>query len=42
VLAQGVADTGDQVGEVDELLVVVGELLKSRGDRVAGHGQLQG
>ena len=42
VLAQGVADAGDQVGELGELLVVVGELLQRGGDRVVGHGQLQG
>ena len=42
MLAQRVADAGDQVGELGELLVVVGELLQRGGDRVGGHGQLQG
>jgi len=42
VLAQRVADAGDQLGELGELLVVVGELLQRRGDRVVGHSQLQG
>ena len=37
VLAQGVADAGDEFGEVSELVVVVGELLQRRGDRVVGH-----
>ena len=42
VLAQRVADAGDEVGELAEPLVVVGELLQRGGDRVGGHGQLQG
>ena len=42
VLAERVADGGDEVGELDELVVVVGELLQRRGDRVVGHGQFQG
>ena len=29
VLAQGVADAGDEVGELGELVVVVGELLRA-------------
>ena len=31
-----------EFGELGELLVVVGELLQHGGDRVVGHGQLQG
>src|SRR6266702_494535 len=42
VLAQGVADGCDEVGELGELVVVVGELLQRRGDRIVGHGQFQG
>src|SRR6266702_5690094 len=42
VLAEGVADAGDEFGELGELVVVVGELLERCGDRVVGHGQFQG